>query len=585
MRFPTKFLSYTAFYLSLFLIYLLYDPSYFNIADYQPQTLNPSYDFIVVGSGSAGCAVAGRLAEANYSVLLLEAGGSDKILYPFDPVKMSMAYVFLNQTPHMFDYWAQYDFFNHTLSKSTPRGKLFGGTGAINGQMWSRGHRAIYDLWAAQGNLGWDSLSLDKYFKKAEETMNVSPEPSFVHKSSRDILNAARSIHGSAQDIYEDDRGFGFVSSSAKQGFRQTTCDAYIKPLYHTNRAQNLHVKLFSLVSKLLIDPQTFRVYGVEFVSIDDVKLENPTKKRVIANKEVILSAGTYDSPTILQRSGVGNATELKNIGIPVIHDLPGVGLNLQDHFAIPLVFKTKRSDWTSVYMSGNLENFYNAWKYGKGPLTTQGMEVQGFFRSRFSKYKNASDYHYLCGPVYGKGSRKVDLPEWYEKYGIFSCLVILGTQKNSGYVKIKSKNLSEHAKIHGIFMKDREDVLAAFEAFKHLKKVLDPLEKDGHLESLEIGGLDLKSFEEYSRLNFYTIFHPVGTCKMGDRSRDNLAVVDKELNVYGLKGLRIVDGSIMPEISNANTMGPIIMIAEKAADLIIQKYGVKEAKEEDIKY
>ena len=567
--------AYLIFFLNLSIIYLLYNPNSFDITNYQVSKISPSYDFIVVGAGSAGCVVASRLAMANYTVLVLEAGGSDRIMPPLDPIKMSIAIALLNNSNYLYNYLGDYQFFNEESVRYTPRGKLVGGTGSINMQIWNRGNKEIYNKWAQLGNHGWDYESIKQYFEKAEQTMNIEKSPNYLHESSKQFLEAARKLFGSFADPHENEKGFGFWSSSTKNGFRHTSCDAYMKPLFQANKAHNLHVKLFSTVNKLLIDPVTKVVKGVEFVSADDLKNKFPKLNTVAALKEVIISAGAYNTPGILQRSGIGNSSDLDSLNIPVISDLPGVGLNHQDHYAIFINYKVKRNDWPSAYLEAGAQTFYDAWKHGSGPMTTQGMEIQGFFKSSHPKYKDINDFHYLCGPVMG-GHKYEDMPEWYQRESMFSCIIVLATPKQSGSVKIRSKNAADHPKIKGVYLNDDEELENVYEAFKNLRKVF---ESEGIREYVEEvypkkGEItNLSDFSRYAADKYYNAFHPVGTCKMGDRNKDPKSVVDSELKVYGVKGVRVIDGSVFPEITNLNTNAPIIMIAEKGADMILKEH------------
>lgn len=562
--------------LNLFAIYLLYTPTYFNIADYQAVKLNPSYDFIIVGAGSAGCVLASRLAESNYSVLLLEAGGSDTILPPLDPVKMSIAIALINDTKYLYNYKGDYEYFGKKKPRYAPRGKLLGGTGAINMQIWNKGNKAIYDHWAELGNIGWNYANISHLFKKVEETMHITKNPSYVHNISRDILKIARKIHGSNDDAHDNEHGFGFFGTSAKDGFRFTSCDAYLKPIYKRKNV-NLDIKLHSFVTKVLFDEEKKKAIGVEYMSIDDLQLKNPKLHQIKVKFEVILSSGAYNSPTLLMHSGIGNRSELNELKIPVIIDLPGVGLNYQNHYTFPIVFKANRSDWSSIYMNSGLGSFYQAWKNGLGPLTSQGVEFQGFFQSNYSKYPNVNDFHYLCGPVLGSIDEE-DMPDWYKVEPMFSCTIILATPKKSGFVKIRSKNFKDDPIIQGVFIKDEDELKAAFQAFDNIKKIFEAEEFKGNFKALYPGEgiMTIEGFSDYIGKKYYAIFHPVGTCKMGNQKIDRLAVVNHELKVYGVKGLRVVDGAVMPEITNTNTNAPILMIAEKAAEMILKEYSEK---------
>ena len=580
MSFFSKFCPYLILFLNYSLIYLFYDPKYFDISVHQRKELDNSYDFIIIGAGSAGCALAGRLTQANFSVLLLEAGGSDSIQYPLDPIKMSIAVALINNTNYLYNYLGDYEYFDETSKRLTPRGKLIGGTGSINMQIWNKGNKEIYNKWAEFGNDGWDFENVKEYFKRAEETMHIEKQPNYVHKSSQDILESVQKVYGSLEDAHEKESGFGYFSTTMKKGFRHTSCDAYIKPLYKTQNAENLHLRLFSTVSRIIVNPLTKTVTGVEFISTDDISLRDAKKTQINAKYEVILSAGTYNSPSILLRSGIGNATRLKSLDIPVLLDLPGVGMNYQEHYTVPIVYKVTRSDWPSIYMNQGLQNFYDAWKHGKGPFTFNGLDIQGFFKSDFPKYRNISDYHYLCGPVMGL-EKMADMPEWYLTESMYSCIIITATPKNSGYVTLASKNLKDDPLIKGVFLKDNKELQALYQAYNYLKKVFETNGVKEYVEEVYPKSHEIRNsideFSKYVGKKFYTIFHPVGTCKMANITIDKLAVVDKELKIHGLKGVRVIDGSIMPEISNTNTNAPIIMIAEKGADMIIKEYSKKK--------
>lgn len=577
MHFCGKLFSYFFLFINVLVLYV-FDPfvQVINISDFNIVNVAPEYDFIVVGSGSAGCVVASRLLEDNFTVLLMEAGGSDRIMPPLDPVKLSFTMAIVNETEYIFNYIAKYKYFNKTFVRSAPRGKMFGGTGTINMQMWNKGNKAVYDHWESLGNEGWNSKNLSYYFKKVEDKMHIIKEPIYFHEISNEMLKTARKIYGSFEDPHEKEEGFGNFSSSAKGGFRHTSCDAYLKPLLSTDLRKNFHIKLNSFVTRLIpSENNKDEIVGIEYISAQDLEKENKEFSQVRAKYEVIISAGAYDSPALLMRSGIGNSKELQALNIPVLKHLPGVGNNYQNHYTIPITYKAKKTGWSSVYMNVGLQNFFNAWKHGKGPLTTQGTEFQGFFKSNYSKYPNVSDFHYLCGPIMGSNKGE-DMPDWYQEEPMFSCIIILATPKNSGFVKIKSKNPAETPEINGVFVKDEDDLKGLYQAFLNIKKLFEHKELKDHFQPIfpDVNYVEnLQSFSKYAQEKFYAIFHPSGTCKMGNIEKDKMAVVNSELKIHGLKGVRVIDASIMPEITTTNLNAPVIMLAEKGVDMIRREY------------
>jgi len=523
------------------------------------------FDYIVIGGGAGGCAVAGRLSEdPAVSVCLLEAGKNDQQML----IKVPFCTVLMLPTP--INNWAFKTVPQRGLNGRRgyqPRGKVLGGSSSINAMVYMRGHPWDYDHWAALGNTGWSFSEVLPYFKKSEHNEDFQDE----HHGQGGPLNVAklRSMNP-FQEIYlqaarqagfkvisdfngADQEGIGIHQVTQKNGERWSAARAYLTP--HLASRSNLAVITQARARRILFSGR--RASGVEFLQGGEIHAFH-------ARRELILSAGALQSPQLLMLSGIGAGAELHEFGIPVVHDLPGVGKNLQDHPDYVFNYKAKSLDLLGLSLAGSLRLLKDIGRYRKdrsGMIASNGAEGGGFLR-RFPD-SPAPDFqlHFVVG-VLDNHVRKL---HWGHGY---SCHVCLLRPKSRGTVSLADADPVAAPNIDPGFFDHPEDLDAMVDGFKLTRKIMDAPAlasiRSGELYTAEIRS-DAAIREELKRRSD-TIYHPVGTCKMGN---DALAVVDSRLRVHGLQGLRVVDASIMPTLIGGNTNAPTMMIGEKAAEMI----------------
>ncbi|XP_065221552.1 glucose dehydrogenase [FAD, quinone]-like [Planococcus citri] len=558
---------------------------------------NNEFDFIVVGAGSAGSALANRLSEiSSWKVLLIEAGPDPPIESDIPAMAHSL-------------FGSKYDW-KYKVEKSEkscrsmvdnqclwPRGKFLGGCSSINALLYVRGNAKDYDNWEGLGNPGWSYENVLKYFKKLESAnwesmekeahgyegyVNVENFPDgdlLGNKFDKDLL--VRLYNELGLPFVEDmsagqKSGITTIPGTVKNGVRWNTAKAYLAPI---KDRQNLSVMKETLVTKVLIDGNK-KAYGVEV-------FRNNVHKKIIAKKEVILTAGAVNSPQLLLLSGIGPRDHLKDLNIPLINDLK-VGYNLQDHiFLINLMAKITSKEFKEV---STLDLLYSYLTKRTELGSVSILDTMAFVDTR----NTTDDYpdiqvHHFGYPVRTDGLRRylttahipVDLIEKYEKenkeHHLIHIKPTLLRPKSRGRVMLKSNNPVDSPKIISGYLTESDDVKTFIRGVKFIHKLSNTDAFKSCCEFVEIQPLeecrDLEQLtdEYYECLirNFaQTVYHPVGTCKMGPKS-DKDSVIDARLKVYGVQGLRVADASIMPKIVSGNTNIPVIMIGEKAADLI----------------
>ena len=523
-------------------------------------------DFIIVGAGSAGCVLAARLSEdPAVKVTLLEAGSRDNSVLIHCPAGLAL----LAQTGRA--NWGFETVPQRGLNGRVgyqPRGKVLGGSSSINAMVYARGHRDDYDHWGALGNPGWSFDEVLPYFKRAENNergadafhgaggpLNVMDLRSpnrfgsvFVDAGRQAGFPVNADFNGAEQE------GVGHYQVTHKNGERYSTSKAYLTP----NLARpNLQVVTGAQTTRILMDGR--RAVGVEYKH--DGKLH-----QLKAQREVLLCAGALQSPQILMLSGVGPAAQLAQHDIGVVHDLAGVGANFHDHIDTVQVFDAPHlKDLFGLSFTGawhGLKGIFEWRNRRSGMLTSNFAEAGGFIKSHTDEPIPDLQLHFVIGKLLDHGRKTV--------FGHgFSCHVCLLRPQSRGSVTLASADPFAAPLIDPNFFADPDDMLRMIRGFKLMRHILTQpvLAKFGAKElSRSANAQSDAEIEEFIRGQADTIYHPVGTCRMGNTPSD---VVDAELRVHGVERLRVVDASIMPRVVGANTNAPTIMIAEKAADMI----------------
>jgi choline dehydrogenase len=535
---------------------------------------NPSqtqFDFIIIGAGSAGATLATRLTEnSQFSVCLIEAGGKDK--NPFIHIPFGLAFLSrLTSLGWEYDTEPQSHLNNRKLF--WPRGKVLGGSSSLNAMCYIRGVPEDYDRWSDMGAKGWDWQTVLPYFKKSEKQQHGESElhggdgylsvSDLRHTNplSDSFVDAAEQVGlAKVTDFNSREReGLGFFQVTQENGQRCSTAKGYLTPAL---ARPNLTVLTKALVEEIQIND------GVA----TGVKLQlNGKSIELTANKEVLLSAGAINSPQVLMLSGIGPKEHLTENDIKVKADLPGVGQNLQDHLDAIVQHHCKdRSSYaiSPVLLPRYVKNAFNYLFKREGIFTSNVAEAGGFDKTVSAGDIPDIQYHFLPAILLNHG-RSTALGYGY---GLHVCGLY---PKSRGEIKLRSNKPTDQAMIDPNYLDHPDDQKVMIDGVRRARKILSAPSFEKY-QSWEVGpGPDLQSDEEilsFLRNKSETIYHPVGTCKMGDIN-DVMTVVDSELKVKGIKGLRVVDASVMPTLVGGNTNAPTIMIAERCADLIKRDY------------
>lgn len=529
-----------------------------------------SYDYIIVGAGSAGCVLANRLSEdANTTVLLIETGGSDRSIFIQMPTALSIP---MNTKKYAWQFETEAEPHLDNRKMHCPRGKVLGGSSSINGMVYVRGHAKDFDEWAESGATDWDYAHCLPYFKKSEQwaLADKHPETSEYRGSEGPLgVNNGNEMKNPLYQAFVDagvqagymdtpdynaqqQEGFGPMHMTIKNGVRWSTANAYLKPALSR---PNLTVVTHALVHKVLLTDKT--ATGIRY----------ERKGKIIevrVNKEVILSAGSIGSPHLLQLSGIGAKETLESAGIKCEHDLPGVGENLQDHLEFYFQFKCKQP----ITLNGKIDLWSkfligSRWFFSKKGLgATNHFESCGFIRSKAGVEWPDLQYHFLPAAM------RYDGRAAFDGHG-FQVHIGHNKPKSRGAVKVTSADPKAHPSIRFNYLESEIDKEGFRDCVKLTREIISQPAfeqyRDGEIQPGEHVKTD-DEIDAFVRANVESAYHPSCSCKMGT---DELAVVDPQTRVHGINKLRVVDSSIFPTITNGNLNAPTIMVAERAADLI----------------
>jgi choline dehydrogenase len=531
-----------------------------------------SYDYIIVGAGSAGCVLANRLsADPAVQVCLLEAGPADTS--PFIRMPIGIIPMMMSKTMN----WRYFTEPQQHLNRRTlywPRGKTLGGSSSSNAMVYTRGHAWDYDHWAALGNPGWNYAAVLPFFKCAENhergadafhgvggPLNVADQRTPNLLSDVYVKAAVEAgfvenpdFNGSSQE------GVNLYEVTQKNGERWSVARAYLHPVL---RRANLTVITGARTTRILLDGK--RARGVAY-------LKSGTVTEIHASQEVILSGGTINSPQLLMLSGIGPEQALQQHGITVNHVLPGVGQNLQDHLDVMVVHHCSKPVSLAVSWSTGLAQVGHLWNYlsnRKGPLTTNGAEGGGFVKSDPTQSIPDLQFHFAGVHLddHARNLKSAVATMIGHGYTLHVCDL---RPKSRGHVGLRSADPLADAVVEPNYLSHPDDMQTMIKGVKAARRVLAAKAFDPYRGAEMFPGSAAQSdvqIEMFIRAKAGTIYHPVGTCKMG---HDPMAVVDATLKVHGMQGLRVVDASIMPTLVGGNTNAPTVMIAEKAAAMIL---------------
>jgi choline dehydrogenase len=528
------------------------------------------FDYVIVGAGSAGCVLANRLsADGKHSVLLLEAGPKDTNLWIHVP--LGYGKLFKEKAVNwMYQTEPEPGLDGRTVFQ--PRGKVLGGSSSINGLLYVRGQHADYDRWRQHGNAGWGFDDVLPYFKKAENQQRggdkyhgvggplpVSdlghPDPlsaAFIDAAAETGLPINPDFNGATQE------GAGFFQTTTRGGRRASTAVAYLRP---AKGRHNLRVETAALAQRILFEGR--RARAVEYRQAGALRTAR-------ARKEILVSSGAYNSPQLLQLSGVGPAGLLQKHGVDVVFDAPGVGRDLQDHLQVRVIMRCAKSVTLNDVVNSPVRKILTGLQYAAfrtGPLTIAAGTSGAFFKSHPRLATPDIQIHFLPFSTDKMGEK-------LHSFSGFTASVCQLRPESRGSLRIRSADPAAPPEIRINCLATEVDRTANVEGLKILRKILQaPALRPYVIEEIDPGA-KVSSDEAllaYCRQRGSTIYHPTSTCRMGN---DPLAVVDQRLRVRGLDGLRVVDGSIMPDLVSGNTNAAIIMIAEKASDMILEDAG-----------
>ncbi len=526
------------------------------------------WDYVIIGAGSAGCVLANRLtADGKTRVLLLEAGGQDKSLLIHMPAGVGS--LISAKGDYNWGFWTEPEPHLDDRRLWWPRGKGWGGSSSINGMIYIRGHARDYDLWRQMGLQGWGYADVLPYFKRSEALegggddwhgsqgpLHVSKAPAAHPIYSRFMAAGVEAGYKSTTDFNGfQQEGFGPYQLTIRDGRRWSAAAAYLRPAL---KRPNLSTVTGARTTRILLDGS--RASGVEFV-------EGGQTRQVFADAEVLLCAGAVQSPQILQLSGIGDPDQLKSAGVETRHALKGVGANLQDHLDASLCWETVGVRTAYSYSAGINQLFtgLNYMLFGRGHGRENFLESGAFLKSRPDLDRPDLQLHLVLAIMQDHGKKSV------AKDG-FTVHVCQLRPESRGRVGLRSADPFDDPAIFANYLAAEEDRRALREGVKMVRDVV------GRPALASLRGVELipgpsvasdAEIDAWIRTAAETIYHPVGTCRMGVAG-DPGAVVDAELRLMGLQGLRVVDASVMPTLVGGNTNAPTMMIAEKAADMIL---------------
>ncbi|XP_017476671.1 PREDICTED: glucose dehydrogenase [FAD, quinone]-like [Rhagoletis zephyria] len=566
--------------------------------DYGDEALNDGigkYDFIVIGAGSAGSVVASRLCEnAKWKVLVLEAGDD-----PPQESEIPGLHIYLERTRYSWDYYSEpQPHICQALKRRlcyTPRGKLIGGTGAINGMIYVKGHRQDFDDWLAAGNTQWGWADVKQFYERAVSPVGNATHPMgyVVLDANKDvgsmllngaIFNATAELGVPSRSAFEDgiEVGTAFLPVTNSNGRRTSTGKTYLAKV---SRRPNLHVIKNAHVHKIHFDSSGKRATRVTFSLRESYELSAEVRK------EVVLSAGTIDSPKLLMLSGVGPRKHLEKLDIPVVHDLP-VGSNLRDHVSLMVHFKLENTSFDALEQTRHIDLLYQFLTRNNSRLVNGSSSITSFVNTKRDSDLPDMQYHYALnqqgdveslGVYFARRDQKytASLIRQLRKSHLISFLLLSTKPRSVGKIRLRSSDYLDHPRIFSNYLSDPEDmatILRGIRFIERLEGTKAMRELNATLFRIPLEECDEYEYRSEAYWRCYVKYfgeggyHLTGTVKMGPSS-DRGACVDPRLRLYGVENLRVADASIMPDVPHANTNAPTIMIGERGADFIKQDW------------